>query len=432
MVAEEDERDRHPVGVVDVAEVAERAVDGRNAGVGVGAVAERGLAGLEQDVGVGFELVLDEGAGALRGADVLLDLVEQRLLALHLLVDGADVAEELEEAVAPERLLGVLPAPRELRLRVGVGGEGADGVGFEDVRGREVEAPVVEDGEDAVRRGPVPRGDDDEVAPLGEVGPETGAAGGLHLREPSVEEGRVVAEVFLGVVLGLGVGDAREGARGLDVPGEEGLVAVAEREPGPGLGASDGAPGLAHERVELLALVGVGELAEGGEEDRERGEPLLPVDDVGAGVVGRLDEDDGPEEVRGQGVDLSGVAVGVAVGEGEHVVEEFFGLLGGPGVGTLVGRDREDVVARKHLRERSGLAQDVGGGGGGSSCGVAVGDADAAGDGGGDEGGAVLAEALDALFPPWRRAGGDGRSRRRGGPRWLAARRRAGRAPCRV
>ena len=83
--------------------------------------------------------------------------------------------------------------------------------------------------------------------------------------------------------------------------------------------------------------IGRGQAAEDSKQNGERGQPLLAVHDLGLWVLFLLDEDDRPEEVGAEVLD--GLAVTKRV---EKVVEEFLGLLGGPGVGPLVVRNLED------------------------------------------------------------------------------------------
>jgi hypothetical protein len=111
--------------------------------------------------------------------DVLLELLDQRVLLLLLGVDAADVAEQVAEGIAAQRALDAAPllgvgAALDVACR---GADQAQHLRLDDVDGREVEPPVVEHREDAVRGFEIGRGDDDQRAVVGEELPQRDQVG---------------------------------------------------------------------------------------------------------------------------------------------------------------------------------------------------------------------------------------------------------------
>ena len=165
----------HPVLEVHAVEPRQVFVDR----LGVFGGLEVGIAHEVPHLGIGLDDLVDEVDGGLVLGDVFLELLDQDVLLLLLGVDAADVAKQVTEGVAAQRAFD--PAPLfGVGAALDVACRGADQAKYlrlDDVDRGEVEPPVVEYGEDAVRGFEVGRGDDNQRAVVGEELPQRNEVG---------------------------------------------------------------------------------------------------------------------------------------------------------------------------------------------------------------------------------------------------------------
>src|SRR5262249_23712916 len=104
-----------------------------------------------ESVGERDQHVIDErlGVGNLLD-DELPELLQDRLLGLGPPKDHAGVGKQVAERIPPKFFLGVFPLVVERRLFLGR--NATDDLRLQDVRVREVQATVIQDGENAVGR----------------------------------------------------------------------------------------------------------------------------------------------------------------------------------------------------------------------------------------------------------------------------------------
>jgi len=135
----------------------------------------------------------------------------------------------------------------------------------------------------------------------------------------------------------------REPVVALHIALEEFLIARTKRQPEPILRPENLTSFFIDELRDVRAAGGYVR-ADGRQQERERRQTLLTVDNVGVGKRFRLDQDDAAEKVRRHLFDLAGAVFH----EAHQVVEKIPRLLGGPSIGTLIARNPKDVVVAEN------------------------------------------------------------------------------------
>lgn len=221
---------------------------------------------------------------------------------------------------------------------------------------REVESSVVEHREDPVGRVRVGRRHDDEVAPSHQVARQTLAPLDRQCVELALEQQRVLANALLGIgeLSGQRL-QLRRSVGGLHELPEELGVAVAQAKAILVRRAFNQAPRLVQVLREVVPEGVARRRTKRREQDRQRCEALLTVDDVGFGLRVVLYEDDASEEVGRELIDLGRPLAH----ERQEVGEELLSVLKLPRERPLVVRHPQHEVVAEDLLDRSLLPLDI-------------------------------------------------------------------------
>ena len=93
--------------------------------------------------------------------------------------------------------------------------------------------------------------------------------------------------------------------------------------------------------------VGLREVPQNAQQDRQRGQTLLPIHHIGRWILRVLDEDDAAEKIGAGVSDRSRFEAC-----GFHILQQFSRLLRRPGVWPLIGRNPKDVLVAKNVEQR--------------------------------------------------------------------------------
>jgi len=255
--------------------------------------------------------------------------------------DRADLTQQVVEGSAPKRRLMLGPALGITGCLAGGKPRTLEQFGLDNVVRAGLLAACVQHTEHLEALILVVDDDADQRAAFHDDFGQRTALFGLHLAEFLLEGGGVGHHARLALALAGVCVELQCRAGPLDRVAEESAVLVVQRDAPVGAFAKDRARFIGDQRVQRARPVLVRlEVAQDAQEDGQRGQPLLPVNDFQHAALFAMHENNGADEVRDLGV-----------GRFLQVAEQVERFSLAPGIAALVRRHPQPLARRKHIAQ---------------------------------------------------------------------------------